>query len=147
MTTHLFNLDPKSELGFAETDNEHSKIINMLNHTSQLLSEGKPKKARVYFKDILSFYVYKHFTNEELFMESFNFPGIESHKKVHENFRNSFEETKELVEIYDDTSFRQVLSDTFIWTSSHIGRVDKKYIEYYFEQNLAEKRTPKILIN
>ena len=119
----------------------------MLNHTSQLLNEGKPKKARSYFKDTLSFYVFDHFANEELFMESFNFPGIEKHKTIHQNFRNSFEKTKELVETYDDISFRQILTDTFIWTSAHIGRVDKKYIEYYFEQNLAKKQLPEALIN
>ena len=147
MMTHFFNLESEAKLGFSKIDNEHSRIIDMLNHTTTLLREGKPKQARIYFKDVLSFYVYEHFVNEELFMESFNFPDIEGHKKVHENFRNSFEKTKALVETYDDTSFRQVLSDTFIWTSSHIGRVDKKYIEYYFEQNLAEKKTPETLVN
>ena len=141
-----FNLDPEYQLGFVEIDNEHKKVIDMLNRTSELLNEGKPKKARNYFKDTLSLYVYEHFRNEERFMASFSFPDLEDHKKVHANFRESFEETKALVETYDDVSFRQILSDTFVWTISHIGRVDKKYIEYYFEQQPTKQISEALIV-
>ena len=127
-------LDAEFKLGIDDVDDEHGKLIDMLNRVHDLLSEGKSKWARTYYNDMLSTYVYEHFANEERFMESFDFPEIEEHKKVHSNFRRSFEKLKPLIETYDDASFRQALNDTFVWIIFHIGNVDKKYLEYYSEQ-------------
>ena len=147
MTTYPYSLDTERELGFEKIDSEHSKFFDMLNHVNELLSGGKSKRARNYFHDILSDYVYEHFRNEERFMESFRFPCLEVHKRSHLKFRKTVEKMKPLIETYDDVSFRQALSDIFVWVSAHIGRVDRQYIEYYFEKSLVEKHKSALLIN
>lgn len=132
-----FNPDVELTLGVEEMDNEHCKFAEMLNHIDELLREEKSVEARAHFNRSLSLYIDEHFTNEECFMESFGFSGIEDHKKLHSSFRELFENSKHLIKTYDDTSFRQVLSDVFVWLIVHMGSVDKKYFDYYFEQKPA----------
>ncbi len=134
---NLFNFDDEFKLGIEAADIEHGRLVDMLNTTHNLLREGKREEARAYFNKTLSLYVHEHFTNEEAFLASIGFPGLEDHKKIHANFRKSFEELKPRIETADDAAFRQALSDTFVWIINHIGKTDKKYAKFYFEKQSA----------
>lgn len=131
MGKKLFDFDAELKLGIDAVDSEHVKLVDMLNDVYALLSEGKRDEARRYFNETLSSYVYEHFANEEKFMESIGFPFLNEHRKIHENFRNSFHELKPLIESYDEAAFRKALNDTFTWIIAHIGKTDKKYATFY----------------
>jgi hemerythrin len=137
MAKKLFDFDAEFRLGIDVIDQEHVKLVDMLNAVHSLISEGKKDQARRYFSETLSGYVTEHFANEEQFMESMAFPGLEEHKKIHENFKKSFEELKPKIELYDDTAFRSALSDAFTWIVGHIGRTDRKYARFYLAQAVA----------
>ncbi len=134
MTKKLFDFDLEFKLGIEAIDNEHIKLVDMLNQTHALLSEGKKDEARVYFGQTLSEYVNEHFTNEEKFMESIGYPGLDEHKKIHENFKKSFQELAPTIDSFDEAAFRKALSDAFTWIISHIGKTDKKYVTFYVSQ-------------
>lgn len=134
MQKKLFDFDKEFRLGIDAVDNEHVKLVDMLNEVHFLLSDGKRDEARKYFNITLSAYVDEHFANEERFMESFEFPMLEEHRKIHNNFRKSFEELKPQIELLDEDAFRQALSETFAWILSHIGKTDKRYVKYYFSK-------------
>jgi len=131
---NLFNFDDEFKLGAEAADMEHGRLVDMLNRTHELLLEGKRAEARTYFNKTLSNYVHTHFHNEEQFLKSIGYPDVENHHKVHENFRKSFEERKPLIENADDAAFRSALSDVFVWIINHIGKTDRKYAKFYFEQ-------------
>ena len=131
---NLFNFDDEFKLGIEAADIEHSRLVDMLNTTHELLREGKREEARAYFNKTLGLYVHEHFTNEEAFLESIKYPDLENHKKIHANFRKSFEELAPKIETANNAAFRQALADTFAWIISHIGKTDKKYAKFYFEQ-------------
>ncbi len=135
---NLFNFDDEFKLGIEAADIEHGKLVDMLNHTHELLREKKRDEARSYFNESLSLYVHEHFTNEEAFLESIGFPQLEDHKKIHANFRKSFEELKPKIETADDVAFRQALTDAYVWIINHIGKTDKKYAKFYFEQQAEQ---------
>jgi hemerythrin len=137
MAKKLFDFEAEFRLGIEVIDNEHVKLVDMLNEVHALISDGKKDEARHYFSDTLSCYVNEHFANEEKFMESFQFPGIEEHKKIHENFKKSFDELKPKIELYDETAFRSALSDAFSWIVGHIGRTDRKYAKFYLAKSGA----------
>ena len=65
-------------------------------------------------------------------MESIGFPGLEDHKKIHENFKKSLLELMPLIDAYDEKAFRDAITDAFTWIVNHIGRTDKRYATYYF---------------
>jgi hemerythrin len=134
MTKKLFDFDAEFRLGIDVIDNEHVKLIDMLNQVHVLLSEGKKSEAVTYFRETLSSYVNEHFANEEKFMAEIGFPGLDDHKKIHENYRQSFNDLLPLIETYDEAAFRSALTDSFTWIISHIGRTDRRYTKFYFEQ-------------
>jgi hemerythrin len=127
----LFDFDSEFRLGIDLIDNEHIKLVDMLNAVHILLSDGKREEAKQYFNEMLSGYVTEHFANEEKFMESFDFPFINEHRKIHENFKRSFQELRPRIESCDEAAFRNALSDAFTWIIGHIGKTDKKYAAFY----------------
>lgn len=131
MAKKLFDFDSEFRLGIDLVDNEHIKLVDMLNEVHVLLSDGKREEAKQYFNEMLSGYVTEHFANEEKFMESIGFPLIEEHRKIHENFKQSFHKLKPLIESYDEAAFRNALSDAYTWIITHIGKTDKKYAVFH----------------
>jgi hemerythrin len=134
MDKKVFDFDKEFRLGIEAVDREHVILVDMLNEVYALVGAGKRDEARRYFNEALSSYVDEHFANEEKFMESFQYPGLEEHRKVHENYRKSFNELKPRIDSFDDASFRQALSDAFTWIIGHIGRTDRKYASHYLTQ-------------
>lgn len=134
MAKKLFDFDSEFRLGIDLIDNEHVKLVDMLNEVHVLLSDGKREEAKQYFNETLSSYVNEHFANEEKFMESIGFPLINEHRKIHENFKQSFYELRPLIESCDEAAFRNALSDAFTWIIAHIGKTDKKYATFHLEK-------------
>ena len=133
MAKKLFDFESEFMLGIDAMDNEHMQLVDMINQVHALISEGKRDEAREYFNEILSDYVVKHFDDEEKFMEEIGFPGLEMHKKIHENFKQSFYDLQPKIASFDDKAFRAALSDAFSWIITHIGKTDRRYAKYYFE--------------
>ncbi len=137
MAKSLFNFEAEFKLGIELMDNEHLRLVEMLNQVYNLLADGQKAEACQYFRQMLSSYVHAHFAHEERFMEIVGFPQIEDHKKIHENFKKSFLASMPLLESYDDATFRKALTDTFTWIINHIGKTDRKYAAYYLAKNPA----------
>ncbi len=134
MAKKLFDFDAEFRLGIDDVDNEHIKLVDMLNTVHELLNAGKKSEARQYFNETLASYVDDHFANEEKFMRNIGYPALEEHRRIHENFRRSFRNQQPLLEASDDAAFRGALSDAFTWIISHIGKTDKKYASYYLSR-------------
>lgn len=132
MKKNLFDFDAEFKLGIASIDAEHSKLVDLLNEVHHLISEGRRDEARQYFSETLSGYVNEHFANEEQWMAEVGYPQLEEHRKIHENFKKSFEELKPRIESFDEKAFRTALSDAFSWIITHIGKTDRKYAAHYF---------------
>ncbi|HZU87273.1 MAG TPA: hemerythrin family protein [Anaerolineaceae bacterium] len=135
MAKPIFDFDAEFKLGIEAVDSEHVKLVNMLNEVHALIGAGRREDARVYFNQTLGLYVIEHFANEEKFMESIGFPGLEAHKQIHTNFKKSFQELQPLIASYDDDAFRKALSDAFSWILTHIGKTDKRYAQFYAQKN------------
>jgi hemerythrin-like metal-binding protein len=126
----LFDFESEFKLGIEKIDREHATLVNMLNKVHSLMGEGKKVEAQVYFRRTLASYVVEHFTNEEIYMESIHFPQLSEHRQIHDKFKQSFFENLPLIESYDETAFRNALTDTFTWIINHIGKTDRKYARF-----------------
>jgi len=75
-------------LGVEVIDKEHKKLFSILN---KLFDFGKQEEksqwvcqeAIKYFQD----HAIKHFADEEAYMFSIDYEGIEMHRRIHRNFR------------------------------------------------------------
>ncbi len=131
MTRPLFNFDAEFRLGIDAIDQEHVKLVDMLNQVHAFISEAKRDVARQYFIETLTVYVDEHFANEEEFLARIAYPQLDEHKKVHAQFKKTMRDLQPLIQSSDEAAFRQAVNDTFTWIVTHIGKTDKKYAEFY----------------
>lgn len=76
-------------IGVEVIDREHKKLFNVLN---KLFTYGKEEEksqwvcqeAVKYFRD----HALQHFAEEEEYMQSINYEGLETHRHIHNNFRD-----------------------------------------------------------
>jgi hemerythrin len=135
MVKDLFNFDVEFKLGIETVDQEHVKLVNMLNAVHRLVSEGKKAEAIEYFSLTLARYVGTHFAHEEEFMASIGYPQLPEHAQIHENFKKSFMQSLPRLATYDEAAFRAALTDAFTWIINHIGRTDRKYAQFYLARS------------
>lgn len=75
-------------IGVEIIDNEHKKLFSILNRmfsykTDDAKRQWVCQEGIKYFKD----HAMKHFTDEEQYMASIDYIGFETHRHVHDNFR------------------------------------------------------------
>ena len=76
------------DIGVDIIDNEHRKLFRILNRLfnfeqQEMKSQWVCREAVKYFKD----HAIKHFLDEEEYMKSIGYEGVEVHKRIHKNFR------------------------------------------------------------
>lgn len=122
------NLEWTSDLsvGYSEIDQQHQKLIEIINNLYSAMKVGKGKEASGKILKELVDYTSYHFGTEEKLMEEFNYPEKENHKQVHQalvakvvDFQNKFlnGEIGVTVELF------KFLND---WLVDHIIGTDKK---------------------
>lgn len=113
-----------------EIDKQHKKWIAIINDLHDSLIKGNineidysameaMKSMREYVKD--------HFTYEEDYMKSINYPDLAKHQNIHSKFY------VQISEYYDDLKSGKLVLNTRImkilmnWLKDHILNEDKKY--------------------
>ena len=76
------------DIGVDIIDNEHKKLFRTLNKLFVLGEQDEKsqwvcQEAVKYFKN----HALQHFTDEENYMASIDYAGLEMHRHIHENFR------------------------------------------------------------
>ena len=117
-------------------DEEHKKLINMVNDLHSAMGAGKSKEAMEKILTGLVDYTKTHFAAEEQLMQKHNYPGYQTHKAQHVelttkvvDFQNKLHNGKAIVSM-DVMTF---LKD---WLSNHIMTIDKKYGPYMNEKGV-----------
>ena len=77
-------------IGVEIIDSEHKKLFGILNKLFDLgqqeeKSQWVCQEAVKYFKD----HALQHFADEEAYMASIDYEGIEVHRRIHSNFRDT----------------------------------------------------------
>ncbi|HLC65542.1 MAG TPA: bacteriohemerythrin [Candidatus Nanoarchaeia archaeon] len=137
---------PSMSVNEKTIDIHHKRLLDHLNKLSVLLS-GKgldigPIRETLHF---LRSYITEHFTYEVAYMEKHNYPGLEEHKKIHQEYINFYENFKVKFDgLYSEKylSFRkneELLEEArkFLseWFVHHIAETDRKYAEFIRENS------------
>lgn len=77
-------------IGIDVIDNEHKKLFRIMNRLFAFCNESDKsqwvcQEGVKYFKD----HAMKHFTDEESYMASIQYPEFEIHRRIHDDFRRS----------------------------------------------------------
>lgn len=124
----FFEWDESLDVGVEEMNAQHKVLISLMNivHEKDEMKAAKTE-IEVAIYNLID-YVEKHFDDEEKYMESVNFAGIDAHKKLHKNLvsdlKNYAEEYAENEEPHISSAFTTFLK---VWLTTHIKGVDTRY--------------------
>ncbi|MEA1910641.1 MAG: bacteriohemerythrin [Spirochaetota bacterium] len=123
----LYAWDDSYSLGIPILDDEHKKLLRLLNNfLSSIHTKDEKSIIKTTFDSLLE-YTQEHFANEEAFMSKHKYPDLKKHKKEHIRL------TKEAVQLNEnkDYIFSDNIADFLIsWLTNHIMGTDKKYAEF-----------------
>ncbi len=74
----------KMTVGIAEIDNDHKKMVLMINKLFDGISEGKGKEVLTEMLEHLVEYTSVHFAREEKLFAATHYPAAAAHKKEHD---------------------------------------------------------------
>ena len=124
-------------VGISEINEQHKKLIDMINDLHAATLKGKGKAAVGSILSGLASYVVEHFACEEKYFDSFNYADSASHKLQHKvfvdrltQFQNDAEKGKVMLSL-DIMDFLEE------WIQDHIRIQDKGYSSCFKENGLS----------
>jgi len=132
----LIRWENKMSVKVKEIDEQHKKLVNMINELHQAMLERKSKEALGEIIDGLIEYTDTHFKTEQKYFDKFGYPEADTHKKEHQDFvkkvvdfKKGYDEGKLLLSL-DIMNF---LKD---WLVNHIMGSDQKYSDFFNQHGL-----------
>jgi len=126
-------------LGIAEIDNQHQKIVEIINSLYQMFSENKMTEAaalQTILKELTDYADY-HFTTEENYFTTFKYPQAAGHIEKHNQYREKVEEFKKQLDNNNlkETFFTMTnfLHEWWVW---HINNMDREYVPLFKENGI-----------
>ncbi len=130
--------DESLSTGVALIDEQHKQWIEHLHGVQAALDarQGMPQVASTL--DFLANYTQFHFATEEKSMSETGYPGLDSHRAIHEELKGTMDS---LIEDFREEGVTAKLSDaigTFLgnWLRDHIRVVDQAFAAFLKEKNI-----------
>lgn len=140
-------------IGVDSIDKAHQKLFTIVHKIINLNNDDKDKQwigeeGIKYFKN----YALKHFADEEAYMQSIDYSGYATHKRIHDNMKNNTLPALEadmMDSDYSVESVRHFLGICAGWLTSHImledcaitGKISNKWIHEWTEDAVILKDT------
>jgi hemerythrin len=110
-----------------EIDNQHRKLVEMINDLHEAMRQGKGKDITGKIVNSLIGYAATHFRTEEKYFELFAYPDAPVHKKEHSDFVAKISEFKDGFEKGTAGLSIEIMNFLSNWLRNHIKISDKKY--------------------
>jgi hemerythrin len=110
-------------------DAQHQKLIGLVNRLHDAMRAGKGASVVESVLAELASYTRTHFTNEEILMKAYGYPGLEAHAAEHRRL------VADVQELQADLKGGTLLTLTVMdflqdWLTRHILQSDKQYSPY-----------------
>ena len=123
----LIEWDTSLSVEIPSIDEQHKKLITLLNRLNDAMKAGKAKEVVVsVLKEVIDYTSY-HFATEESHMENVHFSGVFSHRIEHGKL------VDKALSLYHDVQSGklmvtiEVMNFLTTWVTTHIQGTDKKY--------------------
>lgn len=114
-------------VGIPQLDDQHKKLVAMFNDLHERLKDGTSHEVIVKILYNLVQYTKTHFADEEKIMSHFNYPKLDSHRKIHEvmtsmvgHYVGQYKSGEPDIEI-------ELLKFLYNWFTKHIAQDDAEY--------------------
>ncbi len=127
----FFEWDDKLSINVPDIDNQHKKLIAIINLLHQKTMDNAQNDAINKIINELVDYTKYHFSYEEEQFDRIGYPETISHKREHNIFVkkiNKYKKKSDSGELILSVSLSEFLKD---WLFNHIMRTDQRYVEYF----------------
>lgn len=128
------SLDAKFETGVVWQDYQHKQLIDLFEKIKQAKTDHKEQNLYRYTIAFLAMYVNHHFKLEEEYMDKYDYPGKEDHKKSHRGFIKELKKFREANTEYTEDGADDLLQRLGEWILNHILGDDKGLGEFILEK-------------
>ena len=126
----LFLWKKSYEIGCAEIDMQHRRLIRLINELSDAMMIRQGYRAVPHVLEELVDYIQLHFTSEEKLMQEMNYPGLDEHRKEHLDMTGKVLKFKSRHSRGHDLDASELLGFLCEWLKSHIVARDKEFGQY-----------------
>jgi hemerythrin len=113
-----------------EIDNQHKKLIDLINQMFDAMKAGKGKEVMGDVLSELVEYTKYHFATEEGLLRQAGYPELKEHHMIHEELTRRTNNLKTEFDKGNDPVTMDVMLFLSNWLNVHILEVDKRYVEY-----------------
>ena len=124
-------------VGVAIFDDEHKKLIAIINQLHEAITAGVDKLALQRISDNLVEYTLMHFRHEEMYFDDWAYPAATEHVAIHAALRQKvFEYRKQILEKDTHELAEELAAFLRDWLTQHILVEDRKYGEFLYQKGL-----------
>lgn len=126
-------------LGISEIDEQHKKILAIINNLSEIFQGKKHHEQEIINQIIqeLDDYANYHFQTEEKYFDLFSYQDAEAHTKIHNQYREKIVEWRQHYEKENDPKIffdvSEFLKNWWVW---HINNTDRAYVPLFKENGI-----------
>ncbi len=118
-------------VGNDEIDNQHKKLIELINKTYDLLSSNeKIEKLNEIIAELEDYAIY-HFKTEEEKFEKYQYPNKEEHINEHKEFIKKVKQYKDCIKKEKQIRKFDIFNFLRNWLHTHIVKKDKDYAKFF----------------
>lgn len=117
-------------------DDQHLKLVSMINELHEAIVQGESKDVLDRVLQYLRRYVVSHFSEEEYYMQKFNYTEYEYHKSKHDGFISKVDAFLQEYETGSQELSVKVTQFLVQWLHEHITIEDQKYSACFIENGL-----------
>ncbi len=129
--------DDKFITGIRLIDDQHKKLVNMINdlHDAMMIGKGKQAVSKV-IQELVD-YTVSHFSTEEKFMIKYSYPWMLPHRSEHKKF---VDQVSDFQKGYNEGKISlsiEIMNFLKDWLVNHIQNTDKKLGPFLKEKGLS----------
>ncbi|MEI7451715.1 MAG: bacteriohemerythrin [Candidatus Falkowbacteria bacterium] len=131
----LINWSEINSVGVRELDEQHKKLVELINELSQMIHTLGNNEVLAKFVELKRLGD-EHCAAEERYFEIFNYPEKEIHKIEHSLYTGKIEEYAKRYFAGDPKVIEEALEFSRKWWLEHINTIDHRYTKYFNEHGL-----------
>ena len=128
--------DDKYSVGISIIDNEHKRLIGIMNKAIVLEQNNSAPKEITEVLNEMNKYAQTHFATEEAYMAKFNYPDYENHRREHQAFSIETMAFFDKITNNNRQLICEILEHLKSWLVRHVQGTDTKYISCFKEHGL-----------
>ena len=118
------SLEEKYKTGVLWQDIQHQQLVDLLEKFADNNEMGQ--EMFTYTLGFLVMYVNHHFNLEEEYMQAYNFPDLDGHKKEHAEYVQQLKDFRQAHPQYSKEAGDVLMKTILTWILNHIMGADQK---------------------